>query len=54
MPLLSFIMYQDNVSEELKEAFKVFDRDQDGYICANEVNILFLHDATVCFLSGVV
>ena len=28
---------QDNVTEELKEAFKVFDRDQDGYISAFEV-----------------
>ncbi|XP_023534263.1 calmodulin-like protein 8 isoform X2 [Cucurbita pepo subsp. pepo] len=25
-----------NVTEELKEAFKVFDRDQDGYISAFE------------------
>lgn len=31
---------QENVTEELKEAFKVFDRNQDGYISANEVNIL--------------
>ena len=25
------------MTEELKEAFKVFDRDQDGYISAFEV-----------------
>lgn len=25
--------------DELKEAFKVFDRDQDGYISAREVNM---------------
>lgn len=28
--------------EELKEAFKVFDKDQDGYISANEVIITLL------------
>ncbi|GAA0145401.1 hypothetical protein LIER_05602 [Lithospermum erythrorhizon] len=28
---------KDNVGEELKEAFKVFDRDQDGFISAKEV-----------------
>ncbi|WJZ90074.1 hypothetical protein VitviT2T_009248 [Vitis vinifera] len=34
---------KENVAEEIKEAFKVFDRDQDGYISAIEVNsILFL------------
>jgi Ca2+-binding EF-hand superfamily protein len=31
---------QENVTEELKEAFKVFDRNQDGYISANEVKII--------------
>jgi len=31
---------QGNVTEELKEAFKVFDRNQDGYISASEVNII--------------
>ncbi|XVE73045.1 hypothetical protein DITRI_Ditri11bG0086500 [Diplodiscus trichospermus] len=30
---------KENVTDELKEAFKVFDRDQDGFISANEVNI---------------
>ncbi|KAL5059616.1 hypothetical protein RYX36_031220 [Vicia faba] len=29
---------KENMSDELKEAFKVFDRDQDGYISAREVN----------------
>ncbi|KAL6271234.1 hypothetical protein ACE6H2_028145 [Prunus campanulata] len=28
---------KENVAEELKEAFKVFDRDQDGYISAYEL-----------------
>ncbi|EOX94620.1 Calmodulin-like 11, putative [Theobroma cacao] len=28
---------KENVADELKEAFKVFDRDQDGFISANEV-----------------
>lgn len=27
------------MADELKEAFKVFDRDQDGFISANEVNM---------------
>ena len=31
---------QENVTEELKEAFKVFDRNQDGYISSSEVNII--------------
>lgn len=34
-------LLQDNVAEEdLQEAFKVFDRDQDGYISPNEVRVL--------------
>ncbi|XP_028804226.1 calmodulin-like protein 11 isoform X3 [Neltuma alba] len=28
---------QENLTEELKEAFKVFDRDEDGYISASEL-----------------
>ncbi|CAN1270887.1 Calmodulin-like protein 8 [Linum perenne] len=28
---------QENVGDELKEAFKVFDRDQDGFISPNEL-----------------
>lgn len=36
------------MSEELKEAFKVFDRDQDGFICANEVN-MFLNPRLIKF-----
>ncbi|KAK0583237.1 hypothetical protein LWI29_034967 [Acer saccharum] len=40
---------QGNVADELKEAFKVFDRDQDGYISANEVNFLML---LVCLHSA--
>lgn len=34
---LRFCDLQDDVSDELKEAFKVFDRDQDGYISPDEV-----------------
>lgn len=35
-----FFMKQDtDAEEELKEAFKVFDKDQNGYISANEVFI---------------
>ncbi|KAF5738871.1 calmodulin-like protein 11 [Tripterygium wilfordii] len=34
---------KDNFAEELKEAFKVFDRDQDGYISASEVIIIYQH-----------
>lgn len=33
---------QENVDEELKEAFKVFDRDQDGFISSNEVIITII------------
>lgn len=32
---------KDNVTEELREAFKVFDRDQDGYISSIEVIFFF-------------
>jgi calcium-binding protein CML len=28
---------ENDAAEELKEAFKVFDKDQDGYISPNEV-----------------
>lgn len=38
-----YLFYQENVSEELKEAFKVFDRDQDGFISAAEVNVYIYH-----------
>lgn len=38
-----YLFYQVNVSEELKEAFKVFDRDQDGFISAAEVNVHINH-----------
>lgn len=31
------VLFQETVADELKEAFKVFDRDQDGYISAIEV-----------------
>nr|CAN81743.1 hypothetical protein VITISV_002603 [Vitis vinifera] len=33
---------ESEAEEELKEAFKVFDKDQDGYISANELrNVMF-------------
>ncbi|PON54423.1 Parvalbumin [Parasponia andersonii] len=35
---------KEKVAEELKEAFKVFDRNQDGYISANEVKIHSLYN----------
>ncbi|CAK9143770.1 unnamed protein product [Ilex paraguariensis] len=36
-------MKQDNVAEEFKEAFKVFDRDQDGYISALELREVMIN-----------
>jgi hypothetical protein len=38
--LMHLQFLQENVTEELKEAFKVFDRNQDGYISSSEVNII--------------
>lgn len=35
-------MQETDAEEELKEAFKVFDKDQNGYISAEEVTLLFL------------
>lgn len=32
---------KDHATEELREAFKVFDRDQDGYISSIEVIFFF-------------
>lgn len=32
-------LQETNVEEELKEAFKVFDKDQNGYISASEVTV---------------
>ncbi|KAA3471181.1 calmodulin-like protein 8 isoform X1 [Gossypium australe] len=34
---------QENVVDELKEAFKVFDRDQDGFISANELRQVMMN-----------
>ncbi|KAK7245425.1 hypothetical protein RIF29_40271 [Crotalaria pallida] len=34
---------KENEAEELKEAFKVFDRDQDGYISANELKHVMMN-----------
>jgi len=31
---------ESEAEEELKEAFRVFDKDQDGYISASEVKLL--------------
>ena len=37
---MSLLKYQEtDAEEELKEAFKVFDKDQNGYISATEVSI---------------
>lgn len=30
-------LQENDADDELKEAFKVFDKDQDGYISPNEV-----------------
>ncbi|CAA0828293.1 Calmodulin-like protein 8 [Striga hermonthica] len=35
--LVFFVGIDVDAEEELKEAFKVFDKDQDGYICAEEL-----------------
>ncbi|XVF80856.1 hypothetical protein PTKIN_Ptkin15bG0109100 [Pterospermum kingtungense] len=34
---------KENVGDELKEAFKVFDRDQDGFISANELRQVMMN-----------
>lgn len=34
-------MQETDAEEELKEAFKVFDKDQNGYISANDVSLYF-------------
>ncbi|CBI34166.3 hypothetical protein VitviT2T_021291 [Vitis vinifera] len=40
--LMARKMKESEAEEELKEAFKVFDKDQDGYISANELrNVMF-------------
>ncbi|XP_028123939.1 calmodulin-like protein 8 isoform X1 [Camellia sinensis] len=40
--LLATKMKESEAEEELKEAFKVFDKDQDGYISPNELrNVMF-------------
>ena len=37
------VSQETDAEEDLREAFKVFDKEQNGYICANEVTIpLFL------------
>ena len=36
--LVSVKNQETDAEEELKEAFKVFDKDQNGYISANEVH----------------
>lgn len=39
-----FCLQETDAEEELKEAFKVFDKDQNGYISANEVcSVLHFH-----------
>ncbi|KAL2320995.1 hypothetical protein Fmac_029964 [Flemingia macrophylla] len=34
---------KESLAEELKEAFKVFDRDQDGYISASELRLVMVN-----------
>ncbi|KAH6800226.1 calmodulin 4 [Perilla frutescens var. hirtella] len=34
---------KDNVAEELKEAFRVFDRDQDGFVSAVELKEVMIN-----------
>ncbi|KAH9682412.1 calmodulin-like protein 8 [Citrus sinensis] len=39
-----FVMYQEtDAEEELKEAFKVFDKDQNGYISATELRHVMIN-----------
>lgn len=33
-------LQESEAEEELREAFKVFDKDQDGYISPNEVGLI--------------
>lgn len=42
LALMSRQMRQSEVEEELKEAFRVFDRDNDGYITAHELKNFLL------------
>jgi hypothetical protein len=49
--LMHLQFLQENVTEELKEAFKVFDRNQDGYISSSEVNIIAFSLSCLCFLA---
>lgn len=42
---------ETDAEEELKEAFKVFDKDQNGYISANEVSLIF-HALFLVFFLG--
>lgn len=36
-------LQETNVEEELKEAFKVFDKDQNGYISASELRNVMMN-----------
>jgi len=40
--LVPCLFQETDAEEELKEAFKVFDKDQNGYISASEVNTTVL------------
>ena len=42
------------MEEELKEAFKVFDKDQNGYISPSEVSSYLLHLQCLDFALNVV
>lgn len=56
--LISFdplIYFQDtDAEEELKEAFKVFDKDQNGYISASEVNTAIYAMYPTDFIAGII
>ncbi|XP_022849765.1 calmodulin-like protein 8 isoform X1 [Olea europaea var. sylvestris] len=39
----AFFYQEDDAEEELKEAFKVFDKDQNGYISANELRHVMIN-----------
>ncbi|KAG6785868.1 hypothetical protein POTOM_007455 [Populus tomentosa] len=41
--LMHLQFLQENVTEELKEAFKVFDRNQDGYISGSELRQVMMN-----------
>lgn len=43
LALMARKMKETDAEEELKEAFKVFDKDQNGYISANELRNVMIN-----------